>query len=103
MERTVVEARNAVLALCGDGSLIERLQRAFVHLQAVDGDKALPAESAARIAELIADLVYGGESVAEALRAVPAADQQVLAARIFAVYEDLSAASGELVAAVALR
>lgn len=90
MEDPVVEARRAVLALCGDASLIDRLQRASGHLEVLDAGGGLPAESAARISELIADLVYGGESVAEALRAVPAADQQVLAARVLAVYEDLA-------------
>lgn len=90
MDKNAIEARNAVLALCGDGSLIDRLQQAFECLRAIQGDPALPAESAARIAELIADLVYGGDSVADALRAVPAADQRVLSARIFAVYDELS-------------
>lgn len=90
MEEPLVEARRAVLALCGDGPLIDRLQRAFGHLEVLDAGDGLPAESAPRISELIADLVYGGESVAEALRGVPAADQQVLAARVLAIYEDLA-------------
>lgn len=90
MEEPLIEARRAVLALCGDGPLIDRLQCAFGHLQALDGNAALPAESAARIAELIADLVYGGESVADALQAVPVADQQVLGARVLAIYEGLA-------------
>jgi hypothetical protein len=82
-----VEARRAVLALCGEGSLVERLEQAFDHLQRLAGRADLPPELAARVSELVADLVYGGESVSDALRVVPAADRLVLASRILAVYE----------------
>lgn len=89
MENVRAEVRRAVLALCGEGVLVDRLQRAFGHLIAIEGDPALQPESSARLSELIADLVYGGDSVDHALSVVPPADRLVLAGRILAVYEDL--------------
>lgn len=83
------QSRLAVMALCRDGRLIDRLSDCHLHLERLGHAVGLPHELAPKVLELVADLAYGGNSVPEALSVVPVADLHVLADRVVGLHEEL--------------
>lgn len=89
----VNRAHGAVLALCADAPLVNRLSDAYRALAEID-PAAVPVESQARFAELVADITYGADTVPDALAQMSAADRVVLAGRMVAFYGEMRAHLG---------
>lgn len=83
-------AHSAILALCADAPLVDRLARAYEALSRLHFD-AVPHGLQARFAELLADLTYGAPTVPEALRSMSGPDREVLAGRLVTFYGLLAA------------
>lgn len=80
--------REAVAALCRDGTLVDRLDAAFRPLSAIDATRDLPSALQFRFEELVADIAYGADSVREALIRMSAPDREHLAVRIVSLFDD---------------
>lgn len=78
-------AHAAILALCAEAPLVDRLSRAYDALSRV-ACEAVPDGLKARFSELLADLTYGADTVPDALRQMSAPDREVLAGRVATFY-----------------
>lgn len=84
--------RTAVLALCDDGDLAVRLERAHAALRGIDASDHLPEFLRFRFQELADDIAYGADSVSEALARMSRGDQERLVARIVSMYGEVARA-----------
>ncbi|WP_133478728.1 hypothetical protein [Cognatilysobacter segetis] len=80
--------RDAVAALCREGPLAERLDAAHRQLAAIDPVRDLPAALQFRFEELVADITYGADTVADALARMSAPDREHLALRVVSLFDD---------------
>lgn len=77
--------RLAALELCADAVLPVRLERAHAQLSWLTATD-LPEALATRFDELLADIGYGADTVAEALARMNRVDQSHLAGRVVSLY-----------------
>lgn len=80
--------RRASHALCAMGDIQPRLEAAYAQLSHITPE-ALGGSLAVRFEELVADLTYGGDSIAEALSYMNPHDQVRLAERIVSLYGEV--------------
>lgn len=80
--------REALLALCREGALAVRLERAHAALAGIDPARDLPETVRFRFEELLADITYGADTVGEALAAMDATDREHLAGRVVSLFDD---------------
>ncbi|GGZ57621.1 hypothetical protein GCM10008101_09020 [Lysobacter xinjiangensis] len=80
--------KDAVLALCTDTGLVARLEHAHIALARIDAEADLPESLRFRFEELLADIAYGADAVADALVRMSAPDRERLASRVVGLFDE---------------
>ncbi|WP_133500065.1 hypothetical protein [Cognatilysobacter terrigena] len=85
-------ARDAIAALTGEGTLVDRLALSHTFLARISTDRDLPEVLRPRFDELVADIEYGADSVAGAIALMNETDRRHLADRVIALFADVARA-----------